>query len=461
MCAREYRRRASGDDRCHDEAVSPRVAVLMPVFNRELYVGQAIESVIAQDFVDFELLIVDDGSTDRTPEILRAWAQRDERIVVITMPENRGISAALNAGLSNARAPYVARLDSDDLMMPRRLAAQAAVLDSQPEVVLVSSAYETMDHSGNYLGTWRGDEPHEVVTYLLNFYNIVGGGGQVMFRRAEVAAEGGYALAYPSSEDYDLWVRLLRKGRIQTLPLIGMKQRDHKARSAVQYASIKRSNWTGIMSESLGRYLARPIRDEEIASLITVWRHDGAIGMAPTAQSTMREAFARFCGEHSDRELRRCARKRTAAMEGWRADFRESGTFRGGVALCGAGRVVESCDCLRSKYLSSSLPSRPLVRLIPRLLKAMQEFLLGQRRPAAGIAPGSRRLGTWRSESWRLGNAADRGNPRPQAFRAPASADRVSLRSLRHSKRTHEIEHSVIPPPPVPATPPTSTARAV
>ncbi|HEX7420227.1 MAG TPA: glycosyltransferase family A protein, partial [Thermoanaerobaculia bacterium] len=161
--------------------MTPRVTVLMPVFNRERFVGEAIQSVIAQDFTDFELLIVDDGSTDRTPEILRSWAQRDPRIVVVTSPANQGIPAALNSGLRHARAPYVARFDSDDIMMPRRLAAQAAVLDCEPNVVLASCAYETMDSEGNYLGTWRGDEPHEVVTYLLNFYNIVGGGGQVMF----------------------------------------------------------------------------------------------------------------------------------------------------------------------------------------------------------------------------------------------------------------------------------------
>jgi hypothetical protein len=306
--------------RAEEMLASPRVTVLMPVFNRDRFVGEAIQSVITQDFADFELLIVDDGSTDRTPEILRDWARRDERIVVITSPANQGIPAALNLGLRHARGPYVARLDSDDFMMPCRLAAQAAVLDREPGVVLVSSAYELMDSEGNYLGTWNGDEPHEVVTYLLNFYNIVGGGGQVMFRRSEVLANGGYAPAYPSSEDYDLWVRLLRRGRILTLPLIGMKQRHHDSRSSVHYASVKRANWTAIMSESLGCYLGRPIRDEEIAALITVWRLDGAKGMARTAESTMREAFARFCSVHSDRALRRCVRNRTALQ--WLAGAR-------------------------------------------------------------------------------------------------------------------------------------------
>src|SRR6202030_3427370 len=99
--------------------MSPRVTVLMPVFNRQRFVDEAIQSAIAQDFGDFELLIVDDGSTDSTPEMLRAWAQRDARIVVITSPENQGIPAALNVGLDHARSPYIARLDSDDIMMPQ------------------------------------------------------------------------------------------------------------------------------------------------------------------------------------------------------------------------------------------------------------------------------------------------------------------------------------------------------
>jgi hypothetical protein len=250
----------------------------MPVFNREEFVDEAIQSVIAQDFGDFELLIVDDGSTDRTPELLRAWAARDARVVVITSPENIGIAAAANLGLRYARSECVARLDSDDVMMPGRLAAQAALLDSHPEVVLVSSCYETMDRDGRYLGTWDVVEPHEVVTWLLHFYNIVGGGGHVMFRKSQVLALGGYDVGYPASEDYDLWVRLLRTGRILTLPLIGMKQRDHRGRATVAYAGIKRANWTTIMR-------------------------------------TMREAFARFCREYPDPDLRRRLRKRTA--RGW------------------------------------------------------------------------------------------------------------------------------------------------
>ena len=301
------RRVNAASDREH-----PRVTVLMPVYNRERFVDEAIRSVLEQDLDGLELVLVDDGSTDRTPEILGRWAERDARVVLVRSPANRGIPAALNLGLRHARAPYIARLDSDDVMLPGRLARQAEVLDRHREVVLVSCAYELMDVDGNPLGVWRGEEPHEVVTFLLNFFNIVGGGGQVMFRRDEVLEEGGYAEEFPSSEDYDLWVRLLRRGRILCLPFVGMRQRQHGARSHVQFASVKRRNWTAIMGDALRRTLGRPVTTEEIDALITLWRVDGRKGAAALADGVMREGFRHFRAGHSDEYLRGWVRRRIA-----------------------------------------------------------------------------------------------------------------------------------------------------
>lgn len=290
----------------------PRVTVLIPVFDREAFVGEAIESVLAQDVRDLELVIVDDGSTDRTPEILREWAARDERIVVVTAPRNLGIAEAPNLGLRHARAELVARLDSDDVMTPGRLASQLDVLEKQPDVVLVSTAYELIDREGRHLGTFREVEPHEVVRYFLGFYNLVGGGGHVMFRRAAVLDLGGYDGSFPSSEDYDLWVRLLQRGRLVVLPSIGMKQRQHDARATSRFQETKRRNWTAIMRKTLGPLLGREVEEEEIDALITLWRFDGAPGRAALADRVMREAFARFCEAHRDRELRTRVRRRTA-----------------------------------------------------------------------------------------------------------------------------------------------------
>jgi hypothetical protein len=150
------------------------------------------------------------------------------------------------------------------------------------------------------------------MAFLLNFFNAVGGGGQVMFRLAEVLDEGGYAPHYPSSEDYDLWVRLLRRGRIETLPFVGMTKRTHANQSLQRYGAVKRANWTGIMRSALEPYLRRPIRDEEIAALITVWRHDDRAGMAGLADAVMHEAYARFQNDVADPALRARLRRRIA-----------------------------------------------------------------------------------------------------------------------------------------------------
>lgn len=292
--------------------MNPKVTVLIPVFNRERFVDEAIRSVIEQDFDDFELLVVEGGSTDRTPDVLETWKRRDPRVVVVTTPSREGIPAALNRGLAHARGKYVARLDSDDLMMPRRLAEQTSVLDAHPEVVLVSCAYDIVDIERHRLGTWKRNEPPEVTAFLLHFFNVVGG-PQVMFRLADVLEEGGYAQTL--SEDYELCVRLRRRGRIDTLPLVGVIKRSHADQAMAQPQarwSLRHAAWMGIMRSSLEPYLRRAMRDEEIAALITVWRLDGRVGMARVADEVIRETFAKFRTEVPDRALQTCARRKIA-----------------------------------------------------------------------------------------------------------------------------------------------------
>jgi len=287
-------------------ASSPKVTVLVPVYNRERFVTEAIESVLGQDFDDFELLLVDDGSTDGTAEILREYERRDGRIRIVTSERNEGISGALNRGLDHARGEYIARLDSDDVMMPGRITAQAEVLDWQPDVVLVSSAYDIIDEHGAHHGRFDETLPSEVIRYLLGFYNIVGGGGHVMFRNDGTR----YWTDFPVSEDYDLCVRLSQCGRIVALPLIGIKRRQHENDSLKQFGRDKRQHWTSIMRRALEPILGRIATEDEIDALISLWRHDGQGGAAATADRVMRESFARFRREHP--ELAKTFRRRIA-----------------------------------------------------------------------------------------------------------------------------------------------------
>src|SRR5437868_6051181 len=123
---------------------SPQVSVLMPVRDGERWLSTAIDSVLRQTLTDFELIVIDDGSVDRTPAILHSHATRDRRIRIVKL-DRQGVASALNRGLAEARAALVARIDADDLCAPNRLAKQAEFLARRPEIALLGSWAEVID----------------------------------------------------------------------------------------------------------------------------------------------------------------------------------------------------------------------------------------------------------------------------------------------------------------------------
>src|SRR5450432_2111523 len=133
-------------------SAEPRVTVLMPAYNADKYIAEAIRSVLEQDFSEYELLIVDDGSSDHTREIIKGFS--DPRIRLLEQ-ENQGISAALNAGLAEALGYYIARFDADDICLPLRLSRQTAFLDANPGHVLTGSEVEYMSEDGEHLFNYR------------------------------------------------------------------------------------------------------------------------------------------------------------------------------------------------------------------------------------------------------------------------------------------------------------------
>src|SRR4051794_4532921 len=115
---------------------TPAVSIVMPVYNGAAYVAEAVRSILGQTFEDFEFIIVDDGSTDRTPRILHEYERMDRRVRVISRP-NTGIVGALNDGVAAAEAPLIARMDADDVSTPQRLHRQVEYLSEHPEVVVL------------------------------------------------------------------------------------------------------------------------------------------------------------------------------------------------------------------------------------------------------------------------------------------------------------------------------------
>ena len=220
----------------------PRVSVALPVHNCERYVAEAIESILAQTFTDFEFLIVDDGSTDGTLSILNRFAARDSRIRVISRP-NTGIVGALNEMLGLARADLVARMDADDVALPVRFERQVRYLDEHPECVMVGSRVTIIDPDGDAL-TEMGDAlSHEqIVTDLLNYKGQMVYHPAVIYRRKAVLDLGGYRPECREAEDLDLFLRLAEVGQIVNLPEPLLKYREHRAK-----AGISRSNAAGVI----------------------------------------------------------------------------------------------------------------------------------------------------------------------------------------------------------------------
>jgi glycosyltransferase involved in cell wall biosynthesis len=205
---------------------APRVSVVMTVYNAERYLHETLESILRQTFRDFELIVVNDGSTDRSLEILQEYAKRDGRIRVISRG-NTGIVAAANEGIAAARGEYLARTDSDDVSMPQRFEKQVAYLDAHPDCVLVGSRVLETDPNGVPVTESGHALSHEEIDrQLLTAY----GGWAVlqpttMMRTAAVRAVGGYRGRYNISEDHDLFLRLAERGKVANLPDVLLRYR--------------------------------------------------------------------------------------------------------------------------------------------------------------------------------------------------------------------------------------------
>lgn len=198
------------------EAPAPRaVSVVMPVFNGQAHLETALDSILAQAAPSFELIAVDDGSTDQTASILDRRSRRDSRLRVIRQPHS-GIVAALNRGVAAARGRYIARMDADDVSLPGRLGLQAGYLDSHPAIGLVASRVAYLGDSERNRGLsvfvdWTNalTTPDDIA--LSRFIESPFVHPSVMFRRELTARFGAYRDGdFP--EDYELWLRWLERG---------------------------------------------------------------------------------------------------------------------------------------------------------------------------------------------------------------------------------------------------------
>lgn len=200
------------------------ISILMSVYNGEQFVRKAVESLLIQTYPDFELLVVDDASTDSTHGILEELARHDPRIRVLTNLTNLGLTRSLNIALKHAHGTFVARMDADDIALPHRLEKQVAFFNVHPEVGIVGTWYQFINDAGNVLGKKR-PPTNDVQLHraLIRFNPFLH--SSTMIRISLLDQVGGYDESYRRAQDYDLWMRCAPLTKLANLPDILMQKR--------------------------------------------------------------------------------------------------------------------------------------------------------------------------------------------------------------------------------------------
>jgi len=242
----------------------PRVSVILPTYNRAHYLAEAIESVVRQTLTDLELIIVDDGSTDSTCELVRAI--RDERVRYVAQP-HRGLSVALNRGLEKARGDYIARLDSDDVFFPDALASLVAALEREPAVEVAWASGRLMDREGRDQPRTRGSSEHypgEMLRSLL--YDDCTTSPAMLTRKSCFARVGPYDEGLAFSEDWDMALRLAREFRFRYVDQIVVRIREHDDSITGRY-SPRRTEFLSTRTAPLDKLFRDPQLPADIAAM--------------------------------------------------------------------------------------------------------------------------------------------------------------------------------------------------
>jgi hypothetical protein len=290
------------------------VSVLLPVYNGAGYLRPAIDSVLAQTHRDFELLVLDNASSDGSPEIAEAY--RDARVRVLRNGTNLGLAGSLNRGLAQARFPLVARQDADDVSQPDRLARQVDFLWRHPDVALVGAQGWEIDEGGRRVGVIDKPCDSPAIAWTMLFDNAFVH-TSVLFRREVVVTLGGYDQAYVYPEDFDLWSRLLVTHRAANLPdrLVSCRQHAASMTQTVQAGHLQQG--LDVMARNQSAWLGAALRPDDAALLAQV-----RAGVPPPQKQyvldRLDELRAQFLARHPEaagsRDFRRTVGRQRASV---------------------------------------------------------------------------------------------------------------------------------------------------
>lgn len=246
---------------------APRASWVVPVFNGEHYLEAALASISAQTFEDFEAIVIDDGSTDGSPAIMDAAAERDARFRVVRKA-NTGLVDTLNLGLKLARGPLCVRFDADDICLPQRLERQVAFMDAHPECVAVGSRTVIIDAAGQEVRRTRGGRWQDPVVNGFPTGGISLCHPSVTMRTQAALDAGGYSEAYHAAEDYDLWFRLSERGVVCEMPEHLLYYRVHSG--SVSAVKVEQQRLSCVKAEITAFLRQQGVDAASIAELETI-----------------------------------------------------------------------------------------------------------------------------------------------------------------------------------------------
>lgn len=241
--------------------MDPEITVLMSVYNGERFLMEAIESILNQTYRDFEFLIINDGSTDSSREIILSY--NDPRIRLIDNEQNMGLTRSLNKGLRLARGNYIARMDADDISMPERLERQLGFMERNPDIGLLGSWIEAIDIYGNILYKLKLPETDAYIKWTLLFENCIVHSSAFYKRDLSMKLDG-YNEQFKRAQDYDLWSKMSFVTSIYQIPEVLLKLRDSSDSQKTCYIQDQEKTVRHVLKYSLSKTLGRDIPLEQI-----------------------------------------------------------------------------------------------------------------------------------------------------------------------------------------------------
>jgi len=270
----------------------PTVSVVMAAHDAERFIAEAIESILGQTLQDFEFIIVDDGSTDRSQELVKKYMALDTRIHLVS-ESKKGLARALNIGIGIAKGEFIARMDADDISLPKRLEVQTKTMQSSPDLELLGAEVELIDENGLPFAIRGHVRNHETIRQKLLF----GDGGALthpvtMMRRRTLLNIGGYDESMDTCQDLELFLRVSECGRAENLPNVLLQWRQHSQ----SVSRLRRHTWALAKRYSIektlkrvgvARFLVEAFPEDEIQqkqpSLIEVADRSAYLGYLRTA----------------------------------------------------------------------------------------------------------------------------------------------------------------------------------